>query len=182
MLTGIRVGVSRTNAKLRSELDESDFKARHKYSFDVTGNEMMPSSKYDFKFKDYAPNVFRELRITFRLDPADYLMSLTSKYILSEVGSPGKSGSFFYYSRDFRYIIKTIHRSEHKVLRRILLPYFNHVKTYPNTLISQFYGLHRVKMRFGTKVHFVVMNNLFPPHRDIHVRYDLKVSLIVANL
>lgn len=105
-------------------------------------------------------------------------MSLTSKYILSELGSPGKSGSFFYFSRDYKYIIKTIHHGEHKFLRRILRDYYNHVQENPNTLLSQFYGLHRVKIPYGRKVHFVVMNNLFPPHRDIHQTFDLKGSTV----
>ena len=112
------------------------------------------------------------------LDPADYLMSLTSKYILSELGSPGKSGSFFYFSRDYKYIIKTIHHAEHKLLRKILREYYAHIERNPNTLISQFYGLHRVKIPYGRKIHFVVMNNLFPPHRDIHQTFDLKGSTI----
>lgn len=139
---------------------------------------MTPSAKYDFKFKDYAPWVFRHLRAKFQLDPADYLMSLTSKYILSELGSPGKSGSFFYFSRDYKYIIKTIHHAEHKLLRKVLRDYYAHVEQNPNTLISQFYGLHRVKIPYGRKIHFVVMNNLFPPHRDIHQMFDLKGSTI----
>lgn len=105
-------------------------------------------------------------------------MSLTSKYILSELGSPGKSGSFFYFSRDYKYIIKTIHHGEHKFLRKILKDYYNHVQENPNTLLSQFYGLHRVKIPYGRKIHFVVMNNLFPPHRDIHRTFDLKGSTI----
>jgi 1-phosphatidylinositol-4-phosphate 5-kinase len=105
-------------------------------------------------------------------------MSLTGKYILSELGSPGKSGSFFYFSRDYKYIIKTIHHGEHKFLRKILKDYYNHVTENPNTLLSQFYGLHRVKMPYGKKIHFVVMNNLFPPHRDIHTTFDLKGSTI----
>jgi 1-phosphatidylinositol-4-phosphate 5-kinase len=138
----------------------------------------VPSAKYDFKFKDYAPWVFRHLRAHFRLDPADYLMSLTGKYILSELGSPGKSGSFFYFSRDYKYIIKTIHHGEHKFLRKILKDYYQHVSDNPNTLLSQFYGLHRVKMPYGKKIHFVVMNNLFPPHRDIHQTFDLKGSTL----
>jgi 1-phosphatidylinositol-4-phosphate 5-kinase len=50
---------------------------------------------------------------------------LTSKYILSELGSPGKSGSFFYFSQDYRFIIKTIHHAEHKFMRKILKDYFN---------------------------------------------------------
>ena len=140
---------------------------------------MTPSARYDFKFKDYAPWVFREMRAdNFHLDPADYLLSLTSKYILSELGSPGKSGSFFYFSSDYRFIIKTIHHNEHKFLRKILPLYHHHVKTNPQTLLSRFYGLHRVKLPRGKKIHFVIMNNLFPPHRDIHETYDLKGSTI----
>ncbi|KAI4221711.1 MAG: hypothetical protein L6R36_006694 [Xanthoria steineri] len=178
MLTGIRFTVSRTNAKIDRDLTDADFDARHKFSFDITGNELTPSAKYDFKFKDYAPWVFRHIRAHFKLDPADYLVSLTSKYILSELGSPGKSGSFFYFSRDYKYIIKTIHHAEHKLLRKILREYYAHIDKYPNTLLSQFYGLHRVKIPYGRKIHFVVMNNLFPPHRDIHQTFDLKGSTI----
>ncbi|RSH89488.1 Phosphatidylinositol-4-phosphate 5-kinase [Saitozyma podzolica] len=177
MLTGIRIGVSRCQAKIKRPLTDEDYLARHKYSFDIIGNELTPSAKYDFKFKDYAPWVFRDLREEhFHLDPADYLLSLTAKYILSELGSPGKSGSFFYFSRDYRFIIKTISHSEHKFLRSILKDYHEHIKTNPHSLLSRFYGLHRVKLPRGRKIHFVIMNNLFPPHRDVHETYDLKGS------
>ncbi|KAL8278625.1 hypothetical protein RQP46_008917 [Phenoliferia psychrophenolica] len=178
MLTGIRIGVSRCQAKLKRPLTDADYTARHKFSFDIVGNELTPSTKYDFKFKDYAPWVFRELREYFYLDPGDYLVSLTAKYILSELGSPGKSGSFFYFSRDYRFIIKTIRHAEHKFLRSILKEYYEYVKSNPHTLLSRFYGLHRVKLPHGKKIHFVIMNNLFPPHRDIHESYDLKGSAI----
>src|SRR5271167_939496 len=50
-----------------------------------------------------------------------------------------------------------------------------HVKANPNTLISQFYGLHRVKSR-GRKAYLVVINNVFPASKDIHQTFDLKVS------
>lgn len=179
MLTGIRVAVSRCSG-VPKPITETDFQQIQKLRFDSSGNELTPSSKYDFKFKDYAPTVFRELRRLFGLDPADYLVSLTSKYILSELNSPGKSGSFFYYSRDYRFIIKTIHYSEHRHLRKILKLYYEHVKHNPNTMLSQFYGLHRVKMPiyYGRhrRIYFIVMNNLFPPHRDLSKVYDLKGS------
>ncbi|KAJ1033928.1 hypothetical protein NDA16_000136 [Ustilago loliicola] len=178
MLTGIRIGVSRCQAKMKRPLSDTDFTAKHKFTFDIIGRELTPTAKYDFKFKDYAPWVFRELREHFHLDAADYLLSLTSKYILSELGSPGKSGSFFYFSRDYRFIIKTIRHNEHKFLLRILKDYHEHVKANPHTLLSRFYGLHRVKLPGGRKIHFVIMNNLFPPHRDIHETYDLKGSSI----
>ncbi|KAK3070561.1 Phosphatidylinositol-4-phosphate 5-kinase [Teratosphaeriaceae sp. CCFEE 6253] len=178
MLTGIRFVVSRLHGKSDRELTDDDFRASQKYSFDITGNELTPSVKYDFKFKDYSPWVFRHIRTSFGIDPAEYLVSLTAKYILSELGSPGKSGSFFYFSRDYKYIIKTIHHAEHKFLRKILKDYYHHVGENPNTLLSQFYGLHRVKLPYQKKVHFVIMNNLFPPHRDIHRTFDLKGSTI----
>ncbi|KAH6918203.1 1-phosphatidylinositol-4-phosphate 5-kinase [Coprinopsis sp. MPI-PUGE-AT-0042] len=179
MLTGIRTAVSRCQAKMVRTLSDADFTAAHKYSFDIVGNELTPSAKYDFKFKDYAPWVFRTLREDhFALDPADYLLSLTAKYILSELGSPGKSGSFFYFSRDYRFIIKTIRHSEHKFLLRILKQYYEHVRDNPHTLLSRFYGLHRVKLPRGRKIHFVIMNNLFPPHKDVHETFDLKGSTV----
>jgi 1-phosphatidylinositol-4-phosphate 5-kinase len=164
---------------VKRPLTEEDFTARHKFSFDIVGNELTPSAKYDFKFKDYAPWVFRTLREDhFQIDPADYLLSLTAKYILSELGSPGKSGSFFYFSRDYRFIIKTIRHAEHKFLLSILKQYYTHVQENPHTLLSRFYGLHRVKLPRGRKIHFVIMNNLFPPHKDIHETFDLKGSTV----
>jgi hypothetical protein len=41
-----------------------------------TGNELTPGVKYDFKFKDYAPWVFRNLRESFKIDPADYMVTI----------------------------------------------------------------------------------------------------------
>ncbi|GMG29576.1 unnamed protein product [Ambrosiozyma monospora] len=178
MITGIRVAVSRCSW-LPSPVKEEDFSNVTKLIFDMEGNSLTPGTKYEFKFKDYAPEVFRRLRTKFGIDQADYLLSLTEKVSLNELGSPGKSGSFFYYSRDYKFIIKTIHHSEHRQLRKVLKQYYEYVEKNPNTFISQFYGLHRLKMytRKGIiKVHFIVMNNLFPPHRAMNLTYDLKGS------
>ncbi|KAI0221017.1 Phosphatidylinositol-4-phosphate 5-kinase [Massospora cicadina] len=178
MLTGIRVSVSRCSARPMRTLAMADFRAQNKLAFDVTGNELVPSSKYDFKFKDYAPNVFRQIRALFGIDPGEYLMSLTHKYIVSELFSPGKSRSFFYYSRDYRFIIKTVHHVEHRFMLKILPRYFQYVNDHPNTLLTRIYGLHRVKIPYTRKIHFLVMANIFPPGRDIHESYDLKGSTL----
>jgi hypothetical protein len=69
MLTGIRFTVSRVHAKPNRELTETDWTESHKYNFDITGSELTPSVKYDFKFKDYAPWVFREIRSIFNINP-----------------------------------------------------------------------------------------------------------------
>ncbi|KAJ1677185.1 Phosphatidylinositol-4-phosphate 5-kinase, partial [Spiromyces aspiralis] len=151
MLTGIRISVSRCSAKPARQVVQEDYLAAHKYSFDIVGDELTPITRYDFKFKDYAPWVFRHIREAFHLDSSDYLMSLTDKYILSEVGSSGKSGSFFYYSQDFRFIIKTVRHTEHKFMRKILPQYYEYVRDNPNTMLSRIYGLHRIKLPEGRK-------------------------------
>jgi 1-phosphatidylinositol-4-phosphate 5-kinase len=178
MLNGIRYSVQRCNASTNRELYLKDFKAKHKIALDVYNNELLPSSKYYYKFKDYAPRVFRSIREMFKISSEDYLMSLTGKYMLTEMDSPGKSGSFFYYSQDYRFIIKTVHHTEHKYLLKILRNYYLYLKKNPNTLICKIFGLHRVKIQHGNKIHFIVMENIFPPDKDIHEKYDLKGSLV----
>lgn len=178
LVTGIRFAVSRCSKTPINVTDDS-FKQVTKLIFSREGNTQAPPTKYEFKFKDYTPDVFRDLRDMFNVNQADYLMSLNDEIGVKAVGSSGKSGSSFYYSNDRKFIIKTIHRSEHRHLRKILKEYYHYVKKNPNTLLCQFYGLHRLKMttRTGTvKVHVLVMNNLLPLTVNINNCYDLKGS------
>ncbi|KNE59544.1 hypothetical protein AMAG_03807 [Allomyces macrogynus ATCC 38327] len=60
-----------------------------------------------------------------------------------------------------------------------MLPqYVDFVTKHPNTLLARYYGLHRVKMPSQKPVHFVVMANVFPPHYDMHMTFDLKGSTV----
>ncbi|CDY47391.1 BnaC04g24720D [Brassica napus] len=120
----------------------------------------------------------RSLRKLFKVDPADYMLSLCGNDALRELSSPGKSGMFFYLTNDDRYMIKTMKKSETKVFLRMLAAYYNHVRAFENTLVIKFYGLHCVKLT-GTiqkKVRFVIMGNLFCSEYSIHRRFDLKGS------
>lgn len=51
----------------------------------------------------------------FKLDAAEYMMSICGDDGLRELSSPGKSGSIFYLSHDDRFVIKTLKKSELKV-------------------------------------------------------------------
>ncbi|THU66893.1 hypothetical protein C4D60_Mb05t18990 [Musa balbisiana] len=122
----------------------------------------------------------RTLRKLFKVDPADYMMSICGNDALRELSSPGKSG-FFYLTNDDRYMIKTMKKSEVKVLLRMLPAYYNHVRAFENTLVTKFFGLHCVKLTGATqrKVRFVIMGNLFCseypiPRRSSHGRTTIK--------
>ena len=129
-----------------------------------------------FKFKDYAPLVFRNLRNFWRVDKYEYMHSICnpdSNFL--EFMSNSKSGMYFFISHDKKYMIKTLKGYECKFLRRILPHYARHMIGNPNSLINQYYGLHRVKMpHLNRKIHFVVMNNIFHTPKPIHTLYDLK--------
>ncbi|KAL5727313.1 1-phosphatidylinositol-4-phosphate 5-kinase [Ranunculus cassubicifolius] len=176
---GIRYTVGKITPIQRREVRVSDFGPRASFwmNFPKAGSQLTPTHQSDdFKWKDYCPMVFRNLREMFKIDAADYMMSICGNDGLRELSSPGKSGSVFFLSQDDRFMIKTLRRSEVKVLLRMLPDYHHHVHTYENTLITKFFGLHRIKPSSGQKFRFVVMGNMFCTELRIHRRFDLKGS------
>ncbi|XP_010547556.1 PREDICTED: phosphatidylinositol 4-phosphate 5-kinase 7 [Tarenaya hassleriana] len=176
---GIRYTVGKITPVPRREVRASDFgnKARIRMFFPREGSQFTPPHKsIDFYWKDYCPMVFRNLREMFKLDAAEYMMSICGDDGLREISSPGKSGSLFYLSHDDRFVVKTLKKSELKVLLKMLPKYYDHVGKYENTLITKFFGVHRIKLKWGKKVRFVVMGNMFCTELKIHRRYDLKGS------
>ncbi|WVY96712.1 hypothetical protein V8G54_028863 [Vigna mungo] len=176
---GIRYTVGKITPIQRREVRASDFGPRASFwmNFPKEGSQLTPPHQSEgFKWKDYCPMVFRNLRELFKIDAADYMMSICGNDALRELSSPGKSGSVFFLSQDDRFMIKTLRRSEVKVLLRMLPDYHHHVKTYDNTLITKFFGLHRIIPSSGQKFRFVVMGNMFCTELRIHRRYDLKGS------
>ncbi|OIW19297.1 hypothetical protein TanjilG_20422 [Lupinus angustifolius] len=176
---GIRYTVGKITPVPAREVRSSDFggRAMIKMYFPKEGSQRTPPHySIDFYWKDYCPMVFRNLREMFKLDAAEYMMSICGDSGLRDISSPGKSGSIFYLSQDERFVIKTLKKSELKFLLNMLPKYYNHVGKYENTLITKFFGLHRITLRGGKKVRFVVMGNMFCTELHIHRRYDLKGS------
>ncbi|KAK1278502.1 Phosphatidylinositol 4-phosphate 5-kinase 6 [Acorus gramineus] len=178
---GIRHSVGKPAPATSLDLKASAFDPKEKVwtKFPPEGTKYTPPHQScDFKWKDYCPLVFRTLRKLFKVDAADYMISICGNDALRELSSPGKSGSFFYLTNDDRYMIKTMKKSEVKVLLRMLPAYYNHVRAFENTLVTKFFGLHCVKLTGATqkKVRFVIMGNLFCSEYTIHRRFDLKGS------
>ncbi|KAJ1293968.1 hypothetical protein BS78_01G110700 [Paspalum vaginatum] len=176
---GIRHSVGKSAAVPLRALAQADFDPAEKFwtRFPPEGSKVTPPhSSADFRWKDYCPMVFRHLRKLFAVDPADYMLAICGNDALRELSSPGKSGSFFYLTQDDRFMIKTVKKSEVKLLIRMLNSYYQHVDRYKNSLITRFFGVHCVKPHNGQKVRFIVMGNLFCSEYRIHRRFDLKGS------
>ncbi|OIV90023.1 hypothetical protein TanjilG_23943 [Lupinus angustifolius] len=178
---GIRHSVGRPAPSASLDLKPSAFDPKEKVwtRFPPEGSKYTPPHpSCEFKWKDYCPVVFRTLRKLFKVDAADYMLSICGNDALRELSSPGKSGSFFYLTNDDRYMIKTMKKAEAKALLRMLPAYYNHFRAFENSLLTKFYGLHCVKLTGAAqkKVRFIIMGNLFCSEYTIHRRFDLKGS------
>eukprot|EP00042_Codosiga_hollandica_P056894 m.831419 g.831419 ORF g.831419 m.831419 type:complete len:257 (+) comp59456_c0_seq29:2831-3601(+) len=96
----------------------------------------------------------------------------------------GRSGSFFYFTHDYKYIVKTVTAAECQLLQTILPQYVAYLRSSPTSFLTRFLGLHAIRMSpEQAKISFVVMGNIFAVGQNVGtVRldeiYDLKGSVV----
>jgi 1-phosphatidylinositol-4-phosphate 5-kinase len=130
------------------------------------------------KFKDFAPKVFQQIRQHWGIDNSELLMSFGYDN-LDAIRGEGKSGAFFIFTRDKRFILKTATGPERDFLWEMLPYYFLYIRKNPNTLLPRFYGVYSMKHEgIGGMVRFVVMNNVFATPSPLNEIYDLKGSTL----
>lgn len=89
----------------------------------------------------------------------------------------GKSGAFFYFTHDSRFLVKTIQRFEAEVMLNTLKEYVKYVVDNPNTILSRVVGLHSIRL-YGLTKYFVVTENVFLSKLKPSEVYDLKGSWV----
>ncbi|GMI18117.1 hypothetical protein TrLO_g1539 [Triparma laevis f. longispina] len=171
---------------IQSVLTPSDFKATGEVMFPPRGSydggiQLTPphNLSHTFKFKSFAPSAFTSLRSLFGITTDSYLASICGNTNFIEFVSNAKSGQFFFYSHDGKYIIKTMSKPEAKFLLKILPAYHAHVSKNPETLITKYMGMYKVKMyHLNRNVRFVVMKSVFDTDVPLEKFYDLKGSVL----
>ena len=193
IMLGIKKAIDSTFELPLVEPNERDFRAKCEYQLAPLRTDPSDVIKA-CTFVDYAPQIFATIRKTFGVKKERYSEQLgPSKafaYLFNgnfdtmiELCSSGKSGSFFYYTADANFVLKTISHGEFKFLKHILSNYFNYITNQnQDTLISRVLGMHKMifyrkKGKLSKKIYFIVMNNVFSTSKKIDLRYDLKGSL-----
>jgi 1-phosphatidylinositol-4-phosphate 5-kinase len=143
------------------------------------------------RFVDYAPYIFHAIRKASGISSKDYLSSIGPEQLiqglltgdvsgLAELCSPGKSGSFLYFTDDGNFILKTISRDEMKIMKATLQAYHMHLIKRPDSLITKYYGMHKIKLKLNNgKIkfyYFVMMSNVFKTNKTLRYKFDLKGS------
>jgi 1-phosphatidylinositol-4-phosphate 5-kinase len=73
----------------------------------------------------------------------------------------GKSGSFFFFSKDQKFVIKTLRRDEKKILMDMLDDMIDHIKESPQSLLVRIYGIYTLKTKIFGTVDLILMENTF---------------------
>uniref|UniRef100_A0A665UHU6 Phosphatidylinositol 5-phosphate 4-kinase type-2 gamma n=1 Tax=Echeneis naucrates TaxID=173247 RepID=A0A665UHU6_ECHNA len=149
-----------------------DFKANTKIKVNnhLFNKENLPGH---FKFKEYCPQVFRNLRERFGIEDLDYQVSLTRSPPLRIVEDQGEGLLLNSYDRSL--VIKQISSEDVADMHSILSEYHQHiVKCHGSTLLPQFLGMYRVSVD-SEETYLMVMRNMFSHRLVVHRKYDLKV-------
>uniref|UniRef100_A0A673FNA6 Phosphatidylinositol 5-phosphate 4-kinase type-2 alpha n=1 Tax=Sinocyclocheilus rhinocerous TaxID=307959 RepID=A0A673FNA6_9TELE len=156
-----------------------DFKANSKIKVDnhLFNKENMPSH---FKFKEYCPLVFRNLRERFSIDDQEYQNSLTRRAPIPS-DAQGRSGARFHTSHNKRYVIKIITSEDVAEMHNILKKYHQYiVECHGNTLLPQFLGMYRLTVD-GDETYMIVTRNVFSHRLPVYKKYDLKGSTVARE-
>ena len=132
---------------------------------------------------EYFADKFDELRKNDGITDDIMIKSFSpikNKSAIDKMGeSKGRSGSFFFYSHDRKFIIKTITNEEKETMDKILVNYYNYMKSFNTTLITKIYGIYTVVIKNASSVNVILMQNLFGCS-PIHIQrmFDLKGSSV----
>ncbi|KAL2090683.1 hypothetical protein ACEWY4_012946 [Coilia grayii] len=153
-----------------------DFKANTKIKVNnhLFNKENLPGH---FKFKEYCPQVFRNLRERFGIEDLDYQASLVRSPPVQHPDSQQQEGLLLS-SYDRTLIVKEISSEEVEDMLSILSEYHQHIVTcHGSTLLPQFLGLYRITVD-SEDTSLMVMRNMFSHRLVVHRKYDLKGSLV----
>uniref|UniRef100_A0A4W6F0F5 Phosphatidylinositol 5-phosphate 4-kinase type-2 gamma n=1 Tax=Lates calcarifer TaxID=8187 RepID=A0A4W6F0F5_LATCA len=127
-----------------------------------------------FKFKEYCPQVFRNLRERFGIEDQDYQVSLARSPPLKD--EEGQCMGLLLTSYDRTLVVKEISSEEVEEMHNILSEYHQHIVTcHGNTLLPQFLAMYRVTVE-SEDTYLLVMRNMFSHRLHVHRKYDLKGS------
>jgi 1-phosphatidylinositol-4-phosphate 5-kinase len=107
---------------------------------------------HDAVILEYCPRIFSELRKNDDITGFNLSNSLSpicnSENVSKMRESEGKSGSFFFFSHDNKFIIKTITNNElNNMLGHFIKSYYEHVSNNAETLLAKIYGIYTIVIK-----------------------------------
>lgn len=135
------------------------------------------------KIKRYAPESFarickladvKEEQLLESLDPSKNIKQIQNAGL-----GAGASGSFFFFTNDHRFIMKTMSLAEVNQMIRILPAYLEHIET-NSSFVARILGIYTIYMDKFTPLSVMIMENGLPNilHSELQYTFDLKGSSV----
>ena len=114
----------------------------------------------------YGSEILDELITMDNISPDDIVEGLdpvlNARSIFKASLGEGKSGSFFFFSTNSRFIIKTLTKQDAKTFLTILPNYYTHLNNNKDSLLSRIYCLFSVKLTGIVRLYGILMQNTLP--------------------
>lgn len=141
----------------------------------------------DTKVNEIAGDKFTKLRELDGISIDSIVKSLNVEANVRKIKGAGegagKSGSFFFYSHDNSFLIKTMSSGDKISLLKMIDEYVSYLENHPGSLLARYYGMFEVITPFFKPVFIVLMKNvtlLNNPSKEMY-RFDLKGSKIARS-
>ena len=116
------------------------------------------------ELRSYCPEKFNEI---IKLDDISYQeimyslqVDINRDNIFKAGEGTGKSGSFFFFSHDDRFLIKTLKGQEKQTMINMIDDFVQHIKTSNNkSLIARIYGMFTIHTESLNPIDFIIMQN-----------------------
>ena len=120
-------------------------------------------------------NLFKRLFDFSRLDVKTLIESLNPEMnremVFNSGEGAGKSGSFFFFSHDKRFIIKTMRKREVKTFLQILPQYVDYLLKNPFSMIAKIFGVYIVEKQGVGVVRVMLMENTMQLENKNNLRH-----------
>ena len=127
---------------------------------DPKGSMMIDTN---FKITYHCMDQFTKLldanNLNFNLIERSLSPFLNREQALQAGEGSGKSGSFFFFSHDKQFIIKTMKVAEKKALLHILPQYVSYLIEHPHSMLCKIYGVFTLKRAWMAPVVVMLMEN-----------------------
>mmetsp|Transcript_29894 Transcript_29894/g.45707 ORF Transcript_29894/g.45707 Transcript_29894/m.45707 type:complete len:191 (+) Transcript_29894:1507-2079(+) len=134
--------------------------------------------------KSYAPKTFQRIRQLCNIQDKHVLESLEPSKNIRQIQNAGlgagASGSFFFFSSDKRFILKTMNETEVNHMLRVLGRYHTYMEENRSSFIAKMFGMYTVRIAKFEPIHVMVMQNTMPNIENTELNYvfDMKGSSI----
>lgn len=163
--------------------------AKRKKSINSTlSNEPSQDNQLNLKIKSeiisHEQHKFAEIMRLDNISPQDVMDSLSvdkNRHMVFQAGQgAGLSGSFFFFSHDNRFLIKTVKQGEIQILLKMLDQMIEHFRSTNNqSLIARIYGVFTIKTNMYAPLSIIVMQNtsMLKNSKNKNMIFDIKGSI-----